>query len=114
MERNLFVAEFHKASNELNKRKLKKISRRPLAVSSEKCRDLIIVMEELSELSQQVSKIARGGHDKFGLLEEMADVVLSLVRLQELCGISTNDLYKAINVKVKRIEQTVDERGVYL
>ena len=46
--------------------------------------------------------------------EEMADVALGLVYLQEICGVSTLDLYKAMNVKIDRLERILDEKGVYL
>ena len=100
------------------KKKLRKITRKSVdSINGSEERghhNLIIVMEELAELTQQTSKAARGKCDKIGLTEEMADVVLGLVYLQEICGVSTLDLYKAVNVKVDRLERVLNEKGVYL
>lgn len=118
MERSKFVEAFHKASDQLDKKKLRKITRRSVdSVHGNEERghhNLIIVMEELAELGQQTSKAARGRCDKIGLIEEMADVALGLVYLQEICGVSTLDLYKAINVKIDHLERVLNEKGIYL
>ena len=118
MDRRKFVDAFAKASDQLDKKKLRKITRKSVDSINESEESghhyLIIVMEELAELAQQTSKVARGRCDKIGLIEEMADVALGLVYLQEICGVSTLDLYKAINVKVDRLERVLNEKGVYL
>ena len=118
MDRGKFVDAFAKASDQLDKKKLRKITRKSVdSINGSEERghhNLIIVMEELAELAQQTSKAARGRCDKIGLTEEMADVVLGLVYLQEICGVSTSDLYKAVNVKVDRLERVLNEKGVYL
>ena len=118
MDRGKFVDAFAKASDQLDKKKLRKITRKSVdSINGSEERghhNLIIVMEELAELTQQTSKAARGRCDKIGLTEEMADVVLGLVYLQEICGVSTLDLYKAVNVKVDRLECVLNEKGVYL
>ena len=59
--------------------------------------NLIIVMEELAELSQAVSKQLRGIGDNTNLLEELADV-------QEICGVADEDINRAINVKAERLK----------
>lgn len=119
MERSKFVDEFYKASNQLDKKRIKKLIKRVINSNSKEGEirgkhDLIIVMEELAELSQKVSKVARGRCDKDGLMEEMADVALSIIYLQDICDVSTLDLYKAINVKIDRIEKVLNEKGKYL
>lgn len=118
MERTKFLEAFHKASCQLDKKKLRKVTKRSVDTvygSEERGHhNLIIVMEELAELAQQTSKAARGRCDKVGLTEEMADVALGLVYLQEICGVSTLDLYKAMNVKVDRLERVLNWKGVYL
>lgn len=68
-------------------------------------RNLVIVMEELAELSQQVSKVLRGKVQFHDLLEEMADVTIALMYLKEICKISNEELSKAVNVKFQRIEE---------
>lgn len=113
MERGKFVEAFNKASDQLDRKKLKKVMKRSNnAVDTQ--HNCVVVMEELSELSQQVSKAARGIIDKGGLIEEMGDVLLQIVSLQDMFDISTLDLYKAMNVKVDRLERVLNEKGVYL
>jgi len=76
-------------------------------------RNLIIVMEELSELSKELSKKLRGKGDQYGILEELADVQLGIYYVQEICGISNDDLHKAMNVKARRLEEILSEKGRY-
>ena len=76
-------------------------------------RNLIIVMEELSELSKEISKELRGKGDKTNILEELADVQVGLYYVQEICKINDEDLHKAINVKMKRLEDVLKANGKY-
>lgn len=118
MDREKFVDAFAKASDQLDKKKAKRITKRSVDsnVGDEQRgrHNLIILMEELAELTQQTSKAARGRCDKIGLIEEMADVAIGFLYLQEICDISTLDLYKAMNVKIDRLERVLNEKGVYL
>ena len=66
--------------------------------------NLIIVMEELAELSQAVSKQLRGIGDNTNLLEELADVQLGIYFVQEICGVADEDINRAINVKAERLK----------
>lgn len=61
-----------------------------------------IIMEELAELQQAVSKQIRGFDDKIGLLEEIADTYISLKYLQKIFNIKDEDIEKAIDVKLER------------
>lgn len=103
MERSKFIRLFYRASDQLDKKRLRSIIRRSVK-SNGKDKQLI----------QQTSKTARGMSDKMCLMEEMGDVILGLAYLQEMCEISTLELYKAINVKMDRLEQVLNEKGVYL
>lgn len=67
-----------------------------------------VVMEELAELQQQISKQIRGCDDTIGLLEEMADVYICLYFLGSIFGISREDLEKAIDVKLEREKSRFD------
>lgn len=61
-----------------------------------------IAMEEFAELQQEISKQIRGFGDKTGLLEEMADAYICLRYLQSIFSINSEDLQKAIDVKLQR------------
>lgn len=113
MKRIVFLQEYHKASDQLDKRRLKTLVKKSTDVLNEGKRghhNMIICMEELAELGQQTSKQLRGIGDKFNLLEEMADVFLGLEYLKDICGISQLELHKAINVKLDRVERNIKER----
>lgn len=69
--------------------------------------DLTIVMEELAELIQQVSKKIRGKSDPFCLLEEIADVYICLEELKIIADIPPATMDAAIIVKLKRVEERV-------
>lgn len=43
--------------------------------------------------------------------EELADVQLGIYYVQEICGIATDDLHKAMNVKMKRLEKIMAKKG---
>ena len=63
----------------------------------------MIVMEELAELAQEVSKGAREEeYDVMGLLEEMADVRICFDFLIKHFGITNEMLMKATSVKLHR------------
>lgn len=83
-------------------------------------RNLIIVMEELAELSKEISKELRGKGDNINILEELADVQLGIYYVQEICKITNEELNKAMNIKTKRLEdvlkantkfKTIKEKG---
>lgn len=62
----------------------------------------VIVMEELAELAQQISKQLRGKGNQLALLEEMADVAICLKMLCYMDNVSKQELNNAIAVKLKR------------
>lgn len=76
-------------------------------------RNLIIVMEELAELSKEVSKELRGKGDHANILEELADVQLGIYYVQEICKIDDDELHKAMNIKMKRLEGVLNNTGKY-
>lgn len=74
-------------------------------------RNLIITMEELSELQKEVSKELRGKGDRISILEEIADVEVGMMYLKELLHISDDDIERAIHVKLDRLEGILREKG---
>ena len=69
-----------------------------------------IVMEELAELQQQISKKIRGYHNELGLLEELADVYICLGYLESIFNIDKEELQKAIDVKLLREKERMEGR----
>lgn len=63
-------------------------------------KNLIIVMEELSELAKEISKELRGSGDKTNIIEELADNQIGIYYVQQICNISDDTLDKAVAVKI--------------
>lgn len=76
-------------------------------------RNLIIFMEELAELSQAIAKELRDKGDNINLLEELADVQLGIYYVQEIFNITDENLHKAMNVKMKRLENVLKHNEKY-
>lgn len=74
---------------------------------------LIIVMEELAELAQEVSKKLRGKGDYYNLLQELADVYICIKTIQEICGVDDDSLQKALTVKIDRMKDCMNREGSF-
>ena len=110
MERSKFINRFENANRTLDKEwinaVLTKADDMGLKYHEQRGHEnLIIDMEEMAELSQQISKYIRGKGDYYSLIEEMADVQVCLYHLQNLYNISDEQLNRAVNVKIQRCEQ---------
>lgn len=73
--------------------------------------ELVVIMEELAELSQQISKKIRGKEDKMHLLEEIADVYICLEELKMLNGFTEKEIEIAKSVKLNRIKNKLNNGG---
>ena len=117
MDKKKFLEEMKKNIEPLEKEDIMDIIHRSVSqadsINPRGHRNLIIVMEELAELAQEVSKNLRGRANYYDLLEEMADNQLSLYYLQDICGISDEDLQKAIRIKAERVDKVVRQQGEY-
>lgn len=63
---------------------------------------LVLAMEEFSELSQELSKVIRRRGNNIAVLEELADVTLMCKYIQTSMGFSNEDIARAVNVKLGR------------
>lgn len=70
-------------------------------------RNLIIAMEELSELQQAISKILRGKGDKLNIMEELVDVEVIMETVKNTMGITEQELDKVRYIKLKRLEDKI-------
>ena len=118
MVRSEFIKKLDNETDEINKQWILEVLKESIESNlpdgnPRGHRNLIIVMEELAELGQEVSKCLRGKMDKYGLLEELADVQLGIYYVREICGINDSDLHKAMNVKMNRLDKTLQEKGMY-
>lgn len=69
--------------------------------------ELVVIMEELAELSQQISKKIRGKEDKMHLLEEIADVYICLEELKILEHFTDEEIQIAKSVKLNRLRDAL-------
>ena len=121
MDRESFKREYLKVDNNLrkeyDKNRILKIIKDSIDANSvdnneRGHRNLIIVMEELAELAQQISKELRGKCISLDLLQELADVQLGIYYIQEICEIEDWQLDAAMIVKSKRVENGLKENPV--
>ncbi len=66
-----------------------------------------VVMEELAELIQAISKEKRRQSDKSHLAEEIADVLISIEILKQIYSIDDTDIQSWIDLKQKRISNKI-------
>lgn len=118
MNREIFIEQFNKAKSSIDREWILHVLNQSVDSNlpdgnPRGHRNLIIVMEELSELSKEISKELRGKGDNINILEELADVQLGIYYVQEICKINNEDLHKAMNVKMKRLEDVLKANGKY-
>ena len=69
-------------------------------------------MEELSELSQAISKEIRSKGDRNNLVEEMADVIICLENLKQIFAVTNTDIEEWVNFKQERVVKRMNtEKG---
>ncbi len=95
---------------------------RPLSPEQQKvCADVIkfygydlqrmVAIEEMSELTKELSKQKRGKGDREHIIEEIADVYICLEMLEQMNGITREELYEWIDKKVDRIDKRIKSEG---
>lgn len=70
---------------------------------TEEIEDLIVAMEELSELTQAISKYLRG--KKHNIAEEIADVEIVIDKVKKYCDIKEEDIVDWKKKKIKRLSE---------
>ena len=63
---------------------------------------LVVCMEELSELTQAISKEIRGVGDRSNLVEEMADVIICLEILKQIFAVTNVEIEEWVKFKQGR------------
>lgn len=66
---------------------------------------LVVGIEELSELQKELTKDLRGNGNRENIIEEMADVQLILDELKEYYHITQDDIYKVKRRKILRTQK---------
>lgn len=63
---------------------------------------LVVCMEELSELTQAISKEIRGKDNRNNLVEEMADVIICLEILKQIFAVTNVEIEEWVKFKQER------------
>ena len=119
MDREKFIKDLNQNNPPLSKEEIMKILTKSIDANlpdgnPRGHRNLIIVMEELAELSKEISKALRDKGDYYSLLEELADVQLCIYYIQEICGVADEELKKAMDVKTNRLREVLEKEGKFL
>ena len=107
MNKELFIEKMKDVSSTINSNYCTDVIRGSLRNIQEEqnqkgAMNIIIIMEELAEFQQELSKALRGKNNQISLIEELADAYLGVKYIQEIFDISDETLAKAINVKLNR------------
>lgn len=70
---------------------------------------LVVVIEELSELQKEICKSLRNKTDIFGITEELADVYITLEYIKEIYNINTDELRSIMKIKIDKFEEQLDK-----
>lgn len=65
----------------------------------------IIAMEEMAELTKELSKNLRGSDNRQQILEEIADVEICMSEVRLMHNIQLNELAAMMDEKLKRTEE---------
>ena len=73
--------------------------------------ELIITVEELSELQKEVTKQLRNEGKMENLVEEMADVYIVMEYLKMIFAITDDDINKQVEKKLNRLENRLNSEN---
>jgi hypothetical protein len=69
---------------------------------------LVVAMEELSEVQKELCKAMRGEADIYHIAEEVADATIMLEQVRQIFSIN-NEVCKIMDAKVSRLYQRVED-----
>ena len=68
-------------------------------------KQVVVAIEELSELQKELCKSLRDKTNKENIIEEMADAIIMINQMQMYFKISDEELHKEINYKLNRTKE---------
>lgn len=68
---------------------------------------LVVALEELSEVQKEICKALRGGASVYHLAEEVADATIMLEQVRQIFGIN-DEVCRAMDAKVLRLQQRIE------
>lgn len=71
----------------------------------------LMAIEEMSELTKEICKDFRGKLDREHLIEEVADVTITIDQLMIMYEISGNELQQMCEKKVERLKERLEKQN---
>jgi NTP pyrophosphatase (non-canonical NTP hydrolase) len=68
----------------------------------------VIAIEEMAELTKELSKAIRGQNNHDAIVEETADVLICIMQVREMYNIGDEELQNMINGKLKRLKERLN------
>ena len=84
-----------------------------IEIGTSRTRWSVIAMEEMAECQQAISKFIRGKGDRLNLVEELADVIVSIFMIAEMYDIKLSDINKVINIKLNRVKEKQSNNRIF-
>ena len=75
---------------------------------------LIVSLEELSELQKEICKKLRDNENEDKIIEEMADVYIVLEDIKQIFQIKDKDIQREVNYKLNRLEERMKTKDIYV
>lgn len=72
---------------------------------------IVVAIEELSELQKELTKSLRMAFNRDHMVEEMADVLIMLYQMIYYFGLSDKEIKNAIDYKLKRLESKLENNN---
>ena len=86
------------------------IFNKAISTYGEKAQKLMAI-EEMSELTKEICKDFRGKLDREHLIEELADVTITIDQLMLMYKISGNELQQMYEKKVERLKERLEKQN---
>lgn len=113
MNREKFKKLLDSETGKLSKEEIHDVMNRSIDILSKNTKrrgdtNVIIAVQEFSEMIKEATDYLRGKPDDIGLLEELADTILSAEYIKLIIGIDDELLDRAIKIKIDRLREKID------
>lgn len=72
---------------------------------------MFVAIEEMSELTKELTKHMRGEDNKEAMTEEIADVYIMIEQVMYMNEISLNDVVEKMHEKLNRLKERMDKES---
>lgn len=92
----------------MNHKEITDTYKQAISAYGEKAQKLMAI-EEMSELTKEICKDFRGKMDREHLIEEIADVTITIDQLMMMYGISGNEIEQMRERKIDRLKERLED-----